>query len=97
MTSIIERLEGLTGPCRKTDNLIGVAVGNTNLDWGMSHPAYTASIDQALSLFPVGSDWEISAGPSDAAALILDSEHRGEGPNPAIAMCIAALKARGVS
>lgn len=60
-------------------------------------PPYTASIDAALTLVPEGADWNVGANPPSA-----DIAHRAErwmtdecfSATPAIALCIAALKAR---
>ena len=64
-------------------------------------PAYTASIDAALTLVPDGDGWGIDFGPNSTFAkpdVFWWSASVGaedaEGATPAIALCIAALKAR---
>ena len=63
---------------------------------------YTSSIDAALTLVPVGRDWHVQKNPSVSAAWALvempDRTQWGtnmhKAATPAIALCIAALKAR---
>jgi hypothetical protein len=67
-------------------------------------PAYTASIDAALSLVPDGLPWEVGAFGDRAtkfAATVFNADHtcpperyQIEAPTPALALCIACLKAR---
>jgi hypothetical protein len=64
-------------------------------------PAYTTSLDAALTLVPAGWGWSLDymdPGEPDGAMV---GQHAGEGYNadcrpvpPALALCIAALKAR---
>jgi hypothetical protein len=62
-------------------------------------PNPTSSIDAALTLVPEGHDWLVSMGvgePALAAVALATSvrNSEAEAPSPAIALCIAALKAR---
>lgn len=80
--TLIERLEGLTGPCRECDGLIAAAVGarhgpdggwsnNHNGDyWTVKECAepYTASIDAALALVPEGCIWNVGGNPNGGFA-----------------------------
>lgn len=70
---------------------------NGNL-MGSLVPPYTTSLDAALTLVPKGFDLEISTHPNVHAEIwVRTSEHRdGEqrGATPALALTIAALKAR---
>jgi len=69
-------------------------------------PKYTSSIDAALTLVPEGMFWHVACGksrpdePLGGAQIItpgpLDAIGEGEAATPVIALCIAALKARGV-
>lgn len=153
MSDLIERLEGLTGPCRECDALIARSIGmclhpnktksgaqsDTGFDcddcgadsWGNKSkdgfnrrlsdgcPAYTASIDAAMTLVPEGwwlagmcfcppdfrteRDKEYSAqiaGPITWGTIDYGGpeeplyEHEsGDAATPAIALCIAVLKA----
>lgn len=71
---------------------------------GVSVPDYTASIDAALALVPEGEKFRprktllaVSESGKRFAAVIDNwawGQCKGEGPNYAIAMCIAALRAR---
>lgn len=72
-----------------------------------SPPAYTSSLDTALTLVPEGwrtlwaedlrsiSQWDWALCPTDEDS---DTEHaEARAPTPALALCIAALKARGLA
>lgn len=72
-----------------------------------SAPHYTSSIDAALTLVPEGKYWDLSRGlPAQTIRHIYWAEVYGDdnahdsqhpicpGANPAIALCIAALRAR---
>ncbi len=64
---------------------------------GGTVPAYTTSLDAALTLVPEGCEWEVYGGDKQAVAVIYVSGPKyvdGRAPTPALAMCIAALKAR---
>lgn len=110
---LIERLEKLTGPCRGVDKDIHLEVFTqiTLPDC----PAYTKSIDCALTLAPEGVRANITTpdpsmkniGPATALLIPYNSNDAlwarsragniGEGEHatsPAVALCIAALKAR---
>jgi len=66
-------------------------------------PHYTASIDAALTLVPEGMDWDVNnmTGNGDYRSYVMYlsapgewTSRSGKAINPAIALCIAALKAR---
>lgn len=61
-------------------------------------PAYTGSIDIALTLVPEGWHWLIDGRPVDAsfaASCVKGPDiEEASGPTPAIAVCIAAIEAR---
>jgi hypothetical protein len=64
-------------------------------------PQFTSSIDAALSLVPEGLVWDISSGtkaglpdPPWAALWSDDLDVAADGKTPALALCIAALRAR---
>lgn len=66
-------------------------------DWGV--PKYTASLDAALTLVPEGKKFVVGGSLMSAKHFAeidpWQSEHiSGEAPTPALALCIAALKAR---
>lgn len=60
-------------------------------------PAYTASIDAALTLVPEGCEWSRHRGANDRMTMQVDGPgyigRHGQGATPAIALCIAALRA----
>jgi hypothetical protein len=58
--------------------------------------AYTASIDAALALVPEGAIWMVSTEEPGPYAAIEGGYCAYMAPTPALAICIAALKARGV-
>jgi hypothetical protein len=68
-------------------------------------PYYTGSIDAALTLVPEGSWYSLGNHPRPYATVLSIEEfddpfthpHRGLGATPAIAICIAALKALAAS
>ena len=67
-------------------------------NWAASAPSYSQSIDAALRLVPEGFPWHVWAINVES-----DMEYSGQvdyakpanGATPALALCIAALKARG--
>lgn len=83
----------------------GYSIGG---NWGERAARYTASIDVALTLVPEGWHW-CACGPSDThlpIAYIVPDMGRTpwpkwvddiEGATPAIALCIAALRARSAA
>lgn len=102
---LIERLQGLDGPDREVDLLIMRWVQNIGGD-PRNALHYTASIDAALTLVPDG--WKLrqmnlSAPCADDRKWWLnlyggkmgEDTFTGSGATPAIAIVIAALRARG--
>ncbi|HXT81417.1 MAG TPA: hypothetical protein VN702_17775 [Acetobacteraceae bacterium] len=67
-------------------------------------PFFTASVDAALTLIPPAHDWSLHCDNGEAVAGCMPASEEGcdwsncSGPTPAIALalCIAALKARNV-
>lgn len=65
-------------------------------------PAPTASIDAALTLVPEGCDWKVDTWKGKPAAMVrVGTRHYQSGyadnpATPALAICIAALRAKGV-
>lgn len=108
MPSLITRLETATGPDAKLDLDIHNAMG-----FGRAPLNYTTSIDAALTLLIEGwqhgyatitQDDILRAANHLAQAYVDGSEmrdfskyFRSEAATPAIALCIACLKARGVT
>ena len=114
MTDLIARLSAATEPSRRLDAEIARTEGWTGFsDYWLSPsgqqrqfhpPAYTSSIDAALTLVPEGYLWQLKRG-FEATATVwsvmidYDDQHPvpfGASMRPAIALCIAALRARGV-
>lgn len=99
MKDLIERLEKATGPDRELDDAIRVACGFPPKPWN-----YTASLDAALTLVPARAQWTLEQDAAWVRMLSDDDvdEFQGhlfgrEGNCTAIALCIAALKARMAS
>jgi hypothetical protein len=65
----------------------------------LGSPPYTSSLDAALSLVPEDMFWSVDNS-SSAFICVIDADHQrrsvrvGDGATPAIALCIASLKAR---
>jgi hypothetical protein len=121
MTDLIKKLEALEAPCRECDYAIGKANGydyEEELGGAIrkTGPAYTASIDAAMTLVPEGDydqDWvRTTRAASEGFKLwqvriALETTQQdpdetspvalGEHDNPAIALCIAALRAQEAS
>lgn len=109
MTDLLQRLEALSAPCLEADARIEAEMLCQDFDaqadvvsvsdW--NSPAYTASIDAAMSLRPEG--YAVNMGDDTALAWAhvwndapeYDGKpHEGQSPTLPIALCIAALKAR---
>jgi hypothetical protein len=92
---LIAALEAATGPSWELDGFICEAVGavkpeaTPHWEWP---PRYTASIDAALTLVPEGASGAIEFGNHTQACVV--GGPWCDGATPAIALCIAALKAR---
>jgi hypothetical protein len=106
MQDLIERLEKATGPDREIDHEIDALVGEAE-DFPANEPRYTASIDAALTLVPEGLtvDMRRCDDGATAYATVRASDMTPDDPGDelfveasmptlAIALCIAALKAR---
>lgn len=119
MGELIKRLEAATGPDRELDVAICRAIEyEVRADKRMPGkwfyepvkqyswqevPAYTASLDAALTLVAEGWLWTMwAAQPTESDRWAADAsvyykaeaKFRGEGVTPALALCIAALRAR---
>jgi hypothetical protein len=61
-------------------------------------PAYTASLDAAMTLVPEGASWSLTSALEDeppcATVLTMESTEHGLAATPALALCAAALRAR---
>lgn len=108
MSDLIARLEAATGPDRELDRAIAKALGVMPLyemrgQIGGSWPDCTASIDAALTLVPEGWLWQVEwighQTRKRVGNCILWQPHEpalsGQAATPALAICIAALRARG--
>ena len=107
--NLIAKLEAAEGPSRELDGLIHGAIGRVERGFNIHKlnpnlPAYTASLDDAVSLVPEG--WRVhefqEADDGRWRCLVVRAEGRGGSsgaglywrPTPDLALCIAALKAR---
>ena len=113
MDDLIARLEASTGPSRDLDVLIAQAVGepwgaggySIGGNWGERAARYTASIDVALTLVPAGLGWGVDAPPDMPCVARcqwpqtpgMKAPMHAHGATPAIALCIACLKARSAT
>lgn len=98
LDELIEQLEKATEPDRKLDLAIETEIGNLTLATWYNLPTYTSSIDAALTLVPEGRTVGMSLGKEGCGAWV---EVQRDLPkiasackSPALALCIAALKAR---
>lgn len=72
----------------------------SSANWGWDFPRYTASIDAALTLVPEGWEWERKSHLSMTVYRVPDDDKTwarhidGAHKSPALALCIAALRAR---
>ena len=103
MTDLIERLQKATGPDRELDYEIAVLVRGQRFPINDNIPAYTGNIDEARQLLvglpmPGFTVQWVYMGMGNwtgrAAVGIHGNEHWSEAENPAIALSIAALRAR---
>lgn len=104
--TLIERLEAASGPDRELDEAIWLAT-KCHIE---PQRSYTASIDAALTLVPGSNEhtalfWQLGndgagGNPADFLARLLictnltSREFRAVAATPALALCIAALRAR---
>lgn len=113
LDDLIARLEGSTGPDRNLDEAIDRwkhkiegEPGRILLPFGLV--PYTSSIDAALKLVPIDGAWHVSIW-SDGEVLVYreawaagpsrddDGASDNSGKTPALALCIAALKAHKIT
>lgn len=91
---LAERCEAATGPCRNLDNSIRLSTNNgCAFD---TDPAFTASLDAAMTLVPEGYAVELRQAPgwrTLASLRTLDTDHKGRAVNFALALCATALRA----
>ena len=105
MDELIAKLEALDGPDRNVDAEIyhtikqGVGCGSTH-----DAPLFTASIDAAITLLDKHALWAVGNMEDGSFARLcwpqpdgsfLDGYYNATATTPAIALCIAALKAKG--
>jgi hypothetical protein len=99
MDELIAKLEAAAEGSRELDREISVTVFSPDSKEAHSVGFYTELIDAALTLVPEGYDWELTSFPTVRAELWQREDDRRDGPqiasSPALALCIAALKARG--
>ncbi len=110
MGELIERVEVLEAPCRECDAAISamlcggsVAVEGRYWKPGVRGfciaPRYTGSVDAAMTLVETP-HWMIRNENGGRVATMMDTtgaEFESKAPTPAIALCIAALKARNTA
>ncbi len=105
--TLIEKLEAATEGSRELDLKIGQATHRgmrgrvpnywaDNLRLMGQLPEYTTSIDAALTLVPEGTEWILLTVPEEGGygAGVGESMWNSFALTPALAICIAALRAR---
>lgn len=94
MRALIARVEVAEGASFAMDQDIAHAIGAM----GMPPKPYTASLDAAVSLVPVGHDWileNVNGGQTICARVGHNDKDRNSwGDTPALALTAAALRAR---
>lgn len=108
--TLIERLEGAEGPSRELDAEIEALFtderGNRPLKFFFNQvqsghrrpPRFSSSIDAALTLVPEGWEWRLDNDTSGECAPYrfgMGQNMDCEAATPALAICIASLRARG--
>lgn len=108
ISNLITRLEGMTGPDRNADAMIHHAI-NDGVGTGCwsDAPHYTSSLDAAMSLVPEGmsacaTKYADGSGAAETWRYVTErfpeiygGSHQNVGARtPAIALCIASLRAR---
>lgn len=98
LADLIARLEKAQGPDRLVDIAIWGLVGDAQ-PAALPIPSYTASLDAALTLVPHGKEWEMYGGVQPVALIYYAGSRYvdGRAATPALALCIAALRAREVT
>lgn len=97
MKELIAELEALTAPCRTIDAKIAKAIClQMPADPVQWPPRFSESIDAAMTLVPETHDWMVQSPSkySQVWTYPTTKHHEGNGVTIAIALCIAALKAR---
>ena len=108
LDALIARLEKATKPSRALDMEIAKATGwkvfrgrwlNEHGETCRNVWEFTASIDAAMHLVPEGYHWEVTGAGYARVRKCWDEikDFEGRAKNPAIALTIAALKARNQS
>lgn len=92
LLELAELCERATGPDRSIDWAIHLRDGLTGVGSYGGHPAYTASIDTAMSLI-LDDHWRVEDHPMAGPCAIV-GEQEGYAATPALALCAAALRAR---
>jgi hypothetical protein len=98
LSELIAKLEEAEEGSRELDCEIYVALGNPLLRAVGKAPRYSSSLDAALTLVPEGSYAKLQIGRNHAkgwAWVELRDVEAVARSTPALALCIAALKARG--
>ena len=102
LTDLITRLEQATGPDKEIDYAIGRYLWDRGIDpWkcfsygGIENPAlpFTGSVDVALTLVRGKVPWVVIHLRDGRGCAEVESSWQYDGATPAIALCIAALKA----
>lgn len=97
LIALAERCEAATGPDRELDKRIFLHAGDFSEALREMPPAYTASLDAAMTLVPKGWYWRTDQGRNAGGACFKADSHEQIftlADAPALALCAAALRAR---
>ena len=103
IADLIAMLEKSNGGSRELDGIVARYLGNNEVDtFGRTTaPCYTTSLDAALTLVPKENEFEVGSARLVStfwASVISNSAHIAKGAATApLALCVAALRARGVA
>lgn len=106
---LIAKLEAAEGPSRELDaeiekliqmppqTVAEYALKTARATWVTNPPAFTSSLDAALTLVPDDHDWIIYNvnGHLGSTPMARVGDVKAHAATPALALCIAALHARG--
>ena len=112
LRALAERVMALAGPCRETDEAIALSVGWRQVQYGPEQrdiwknpcgallslvPAFTASLDAAMTLVPEVCQWQVSTQEPGPWAWVGNDSHDPPAQmaaTPDLALAAAALFAR---
>jgi hypothetical protein len=100
LLELADKCERASGPDRELDEAIArqTHILGRRMWSGVAKP-YTASLDSAMTLVPEGSAWRVVTWPKNTegpkAGALVEGAPDVLAATPALALCAAALRARG--